>query len=460
MDVSLRIMGPLPVGVAGEILARKVCPICGAVSHPNALVCATCGTSLAEVTPDADNRPRAARLPNYDHRFGETDLSEAEVRRSGELLFTVAGALALVVLCAGALALALPGVIGAAATPTPDSQVLAESTSSLDSILITNTAPPTNPMVLATVTPAPPTATPEPTQGPCEYVIQAGDDLITLAWHCGHRSLDILPAILALNDLSAPEAIQVGQTILIPRPTPTVDPDAALIPTATGAAAADVAAMFVAEANATPPTATLFPTATLLPGIMWHIVQPQESMVSIMYQYFTTAEVLAQINPEVAFSLCDFQFDTGGDSCTVLLQPGQRLRVPAPTPTPTLSPTPSGSETATPTATATFNAPSALSPNDRVRFAVDQIITLRWVTTGQLAAGETYRVSVTDETAGLSFTADTSELSFIIPFGWQGQDGRPHTFRWSVGVAASGSDTLRYETPARTFVWTSRGTPP
>lgn len=441
-------------------MARKVCPICGAVSHPNAVVCATCGTSLAEVTPESDNRPRAARLPQYDPRFGETDLYEGEVRRSGELILTLVGALTLVVLCVGALILALPGVFGAVSTSTPESSVLAESTQDFDSILITNTMVPTNPMVLATVTPAPPTATLEPTQGPCEYLVRAGDDLITLAWNCGHRSLDVLPAILELNNLSAPEAIQVGQTILIPRPTPTVDPNAASVPTATGAAAADVAAMFVAEANATPPTATLFPTATLLPGIMWHIVQPQESMVSIMYQYFTTAEVLAQINPEIAFSLCDFQFDTGGDSCTVLLQPGQRLRVPAPTPTPTLSPTPSGSETATPTATATFNAPSALSPNDRVRFAADQIITLRWVTTGQLSTGETYRVLVTDESAGVAYSADTAELSFIVPSAWQGQDGRPHTFRWSVGVAASGSASLRYETPARTFIWTSRGTPP
>ncbi len=356
-------MGALPGAADGETLARKLCPICSTVCHPNATVCPTCGASLADVQPEPDRRPRAAKAPGYDRRYGETDLYEGETRRSGEWLLTIGGLAALAVLCAGVLAFALPALNRMTSSPTATATLAATTDPSV--ILITNTPRPTMPMALATVTPAPPTATPPPTEGPCAYIIQSGDDLITLAYDCGHRSLEILPAILELNNLSAPEAIQVGQTILIPRPTPTPDPAGALLPTSTGEGASDVAALFVAEANATPPTATLMPTPTLLPGLMWHTVQSQESMVAIMYQYNTTAEVLAQINPEIAFSQCDFQFDTGGPACTVLLQPGQLFRVPAPTPTPTLSPTPSGSETATPTATATFNAPSALSPTDR-----------------------------------------------------------------------------------------------
>jgi LysM repeat protein len=439
-------------------LAQKICPICGAVNHPNATMCPTCGTSLSGVQTEAAKQPKSARPAHYDRRFGETDLFEGEVRRSPELVLTIIGGAALVVLCVAALIVALPALNSAtaAATPTEDAAALTGGTPTSDAILITNTVRPT--MAMATVTPAPPTATPPPTEGPCEYTVQPGDDLITLAYRCGHRSLDIVPEILTLNDLSAPEAIQVGQTLLIPRPTPTADPAAQAVPaTQEGDTAGEgVAALFVIEANATPPTATLFPTPTLLPGIQWHIVQPQESMVSIMYQYNTSAEVLSQINPEVPFSQCDFQYDTGGPSCMVLLQPGQQLRVPAPTPTPTLSPTPSGSETATPTATATFNAPSLISPNDRARFSADEIVTLRWVTTGVLGPGDAYRVQVEDLTAGQSYSADTGELFFILPSGWQGQDGRPHEFRWSIGLVPAGTDQLRYETPARTFIWNSR----
>lgn len=443
-------------------MAQKICPICGTVNHPNAVICPTCGTSLNTVQSEAARQPRSAQSPEYDRRFGETDLYEGEVRRSPELLLTVAGAILLTLLCAGALIGALSAIDGGiTATPAEGTAALAGGTATSDAVLITNTVRPT--VELETVTPAPPTPTPLPTEGPCEYTVQQGDDLITLAYRCGHRSLDIMPEILRLNNLPAPEAIQVGQTLLIPRPTPAPDPAGAQAAPSTQdtANASGAASLFVVESNATPPPATRIPTATLLPGIQWHIVQPQESMVGIMYQYNTSAEVLSQINPEIPFSLCDFQYDTGGDTCMVYLQPGQQIRVPAPTPTPTLSPTPSGSETATPTATATFNAPSLISPNDRARFGANDIVTLRWMTTGVLGAGDAYRVSLEDLTTGQSYSADTSELFLILPSGWQGQDGQPHDFRWSIGLVLAGSDQLRYETPTRTFTWNSRqGTGP
>lgn len=421
-------------------------------------MCPTCGTSLADVPAQSNRAARSQKAPGYDRRYGETDLYEGETRRSGELVLMVVGIAFLAILCVGTLVFALPRLNGTQSDNLSTPSAVA-NTPDPNAILITNTARPTSPVMMTTVTPAPPTSTIPPTEGPCEYQVRQGDSLITLASACGHRSLDVLPAILELNNLSAPEAIQIGQTILIPRPTPTGDPAAADIEP-TGEVQGDVAALFVAEAVGTPPTATLLPTSTLLPGIMWHVVLPQESMVAIMYQYNTTAEVLAQINPEIAFSQCDFQYDTGGPACTVLLQPGQQFRVPAPSPTPTLSPTPSGSETATPTATATFNAPSPLSPADRTRFAADQIVTLRWVTTGQLAPGEKYRVTVTNETTGTTHTGDTQDLSFIVPAEWQGIGGEAQTYSWTVGVADSGSGALRYETPARRFIWSTQGTPP
>ena len=125
--------------------------------------------------------------------------------------------------------------------------------------------------------------------------------------------------------------------------------------------------------------------------------------------------MLSQLNPEVTFSQCDYGNPAGGPECTVLIYAGQQIRVPAPTPTPTLSPTLSGSETATPTLTATFNAPSALSPADRALFMKNEFITLRWVASGTLSEGQTYRVRVEDMTAGKVYSADTTDLVFHSP---------------------------------------------
>ncbi|MCS7071174.1 MAG: LysM peptidoglycan-binding domain-containing protein, partial [Anaerolinea sp.] len=321
-------------------------------------------------------------------------------------------------------------------------------------------------LMLPTVTPQPPSPTPTETPGPCRVTVQAGDGLIGLASRCGHRSMDVIPLILELNGLSAPESIQVGQQILIPWPTPTIDPNAPT-PTPVGGNVgrrngADL--IFIenvdSAVNGPPtemPTATATPTDALPPGVTWHVVQPNENMIIIASIYNTNAETLAQLNPEIAFSQCDFSLDTGGPRCTVLLRQGQRMRVPAPTPTPTLSPTLSGSETPTPTATPTFNAPNALSPPDRALFGVDDIITLRWITTGALGPDERYRVTVRDLTSGREFSADTTELLFIIPRDWQGTEQRLYEYEWTVSVISEQSpDTALFTTDPRTFSWQGR----
>jgi hypothetical protein len=184
-------------------------------------------------------------------------------------------------------------------------------------------------------------------------------------------------------------------------------------------------------------------------------------MVQIAYEYNTDAETLAQINPEVPFSQCDFSETSGGPSCTVLLQPGQLFRVPAPSPTPTLSPTPSGSETATPTITPTFNAPALISPNNRALFRADDLITLRWVSSGVLGIGERYQIIVRDLTSGAEYRETTQELFFIVPAAWQGTDDRRHDYEWRVGVVTeSDRSNMLYPTEPRLFTWESRGGTP
>jgi LysM repeat protein len=299
------------------------------------------------------------------------------------------------------------------------------------------------------------------------HKVVPGDDLISIIWGCGYRTLDIMPTVLEMNKLSSPEMIQVGQDIVVPWPTATPDSNGA----ADGQA--DTAVVMNSDGEVQPtdigipglviaalPTQgppTPIPSPTLLPGVMWHTVQTNENIAVIAYAYNTSLETLSQLNPEVTFSQCDFGKPTGGDTCTVLIQPGQQLRVPAPTPTATLSPTLSGSETATPTLTATFNAPSPLSPADRSLFEHDELVTLRWVGSGTLDTGETYRVMVEDVTSGQTYSSDTTDLSLILPADWQGQDGKRHDYRWTVSVIRlDDPDHPTFTTEPRLFTWEGR----
>ncbi len=449
-------------------MAFKVCPICGTRTHSNATVCPTCGTSLADVKA-SNGTTRGTSQPQYEDQFGETDLLESGVRSRGETLLFAGLLIGVFAVCAILILLPIAAFTSQAeASSNETATVIAIQTMGIPPtalttgpvILATNTPRPT--LSLPTVTPAPPTATPIPTEGPCEVQVQAGADLISLAYSCGHRSMDVLPLILEMNDLASAESLQAGQTLLIPRPTieGALQEQVATTESDTGDTSA-LLSQSVASAPEATLTPTLYPSATLLPGVMWHVVEPNDNMIAIMYEYHTSAEVLSQLNPEVAFSQCDFQYDTGGESCTVFLQPGQMFRVPAPTPTATLSPTLSGSETATPTITPTYNAPNALTPNNRAVFQRDEIVTLRWQSTGTLAPDEVYRVNAADLSSGASYTADTTELYFIVPQNWQGTDERRHEYEWTISVVNPNQpDTLLFTTAPRTFSWEGRLTQP
>ena len=443
----------------------KICPICGTPSHHNAPLCSTCGAALTDVPIVSETRKSSTTKPHYDRRYGETDLLEGELRRRSEV-YLFGGLLVLLAFaCVGAVVFVGLRWVTPPATATSVAQTEPPTIPAL--AIATNTLPP--PPLMSTVTPPPPTSTLTPTPGPCTRKVQPGDDLISIAWACGHRSLDVIPLILELNKMSSPDVLQVGQEIQVPWPTETPDTDSA----AQNGTAGDV---MVADSNsfvtatafqiipglelASAPTQappTLPPTPTLLPGVAWHTVQANEDIAGIAYEYSTTLETLSLLNPEIGFPQCDFGSPTGGDNCMVIIQIGQQVRVPAPTPSPTLSPTLSGSETPTPTLTATFNAPSALSPGDRVLFMRGDLITLRWVASGTLNEGESYHVSVEDLTTGTSYSGDTTELFYIVPSDWQGQDGKRHDYRWTVSVIRlDAPETPYFTTEPRLFTWEGR----
>ena len=434
----------------------KVCPICDARNHRNAALCATCGTTIVEVAPHEQSREDDFGAERYDYRLGETDLAEESLIPIGRVLsaFMI---LIVVLIVAGVAWTALGPRL-----PEGSSAHAAIERTAAPTRMAGPSVTPGSPTATYTASP-PPTAAPTDTEtpAPCVRKVAAGDSLIGIISRCGHRSLEILPTVMALNGIVDETRIQVGQEIIVPLPSPTPDPAATPPLTAEGdvdsASAADdsrsAGLALVAAVDPFAPTAT----PTLLPGLMWHVVQPEENMIVIAVQYETNAKSLSDLNPEIEFYLCDFGLAYGGPECTVQLRQGQKIRVPAPTPTMTPIPTASGSETPTPLPTATFNAPLAISPPDQAFFTAFEQVTLRWVTTGRLADNEVYRIHVTDTDTGATFSADTSELFYIIPDEWQAQDADSHHYSWHVSVSDIDTNDVSLSTAVRTFVWQGVG---
>jgi len=446
----------------------KICPICDSPNHRNATLCSTCGATLTTIPLVTAEAESTARNQQYDQTHGETDLLEGNLRWMGGT-YLLGGLLTLAIIaCIGFIIFVGTRLINSPGTSNnirpPDSSITTPiSTLGNELSISTNTPQPT--IFLATVTQGPPTetaapsATITPTQGPCSQVVQPGDDLISIIYRCGHRNFDtIVDTVVELNELEDASRIQQGQTIEVPWPTPTVDPNFSPTETATGEAGVALGGVPVADISGeTVMGVRLVATETLQPGVIWHTVKKDENIIIIAVEYGATLRILSELNPEVTFSQCDFGLGTGGENCVVQLIEGQQIRVPAPTPTPTIQPTASGSETPTPSATPTFNAPSALSPSNRAFFGKDDLITLRWVATGALEAGQSYLVQVRDQTNGKTYSATTQDLFFIIPEDWHGQESERHDYVWTISMIDSNNpDNPYFTTEARIFTWQGR----
>lgn len=433
--------------------AFKVCPICETRNQRGAVLCASCGTSLANVAPQMSSRPAEPTETIYDYRLGESDLAEESLNRAGRIMSVF---LILLILAAAALAafhmLSMrasdSGAADAARPPTAKPPHIAGPT-------VTH-GPPTATYTSSPIPTPPPTDTLTPS--PCLRKVAPGDSLIAIVSRCGHRNLAILPTVMKLNGITDETRIQIGQEIVVPLPSPTHDPadsEAPPIESEIDSASAKTGAERVALLAFDPFAPTLTPT--LLPGLMWHIVQPDENMIVIALQYETNAKALSDLNPEIEFSLCDFGLAYGGPECTVPLQQGQFIRVPAPTPTITPVPTASGSETPTPRPTATFNAPIAQSPPDGAFFAPREQVTLRWVATGRLSSTDAYRVVLSNTDTGASYDAETNELFFIVPSEWGPKDENSQYYSWQVSVLNTITGGISHSSPPRAFIWQGVG---
>lgn len=461
--------------------AQKRCPICETYNPKKAAYCMNCGASLAHAelelgTPKDSSASRTSPTTGYDFRYGETDLSEDGLSRKAQVyLASLVGVL--IVLVLGALAYGFAPSLLPQPSPTPSpSQTL--------DITLTPSAT----LALATVTQGQPTDTPTPTPtetftpaptetpSPCVQVVGAGEGMLALISRCGHASLDVIPLVVTLNGLNNENDLRANQTILIPFPTPTFDPNS--VPTAPPAgegasganiALSDASVQTVAlpgvlsedDIRATQAVNPFFlPTATNPPGVGEHRVAFGQTIIEIISLYQTNIDSIDKLNPQMDFFQCEMGQTFGGPACVVPLFEGQLIRVPVPTPTPTFTFTPNGSETPTPTPTPTVNAPSLSSPSNRAYFRRDERVTLRWTATGTLGLDETYLVTVQNLTEGLAFSAETRDLSYILPPQWQSDRPAQVEYVWTVGIATQGNpQSARYTTLPSSFTWEGRGEP-
>jgi phage tail protein X len=330
----------------------------------------------------------------------------------------------------------------------------------------TNTRP--APPLLPTVTPQPPTDTPTPTPGPCIKTAQAGDTIYGLAYQCGHRHMSIVPLIVENNiGLDCETCLREGQVLEIPWPTPTEGPpETSNLQQDTSGGTVDqmvgdamVAQVSVNEFGTPDRLATVFVEPTLRPGLAWHYINQDETLISVINLYNTDAKAISDLNPEVDFRQCDFGMRYGGEKCNVMLFIGQRLRVPAPTPLPTIPPTPSGSETPTPSPTPTFNVPAAFLPEEGAFFDAFTLVTLHWTTSGSLGPNERYLVTVRNLDSEQVFQELTEEVYFVLPGGWQATDGKTHKYEWVISIATIDGNQVtstRQPTTPRRFEWQGR----
>ena len=126
-------------------------------------------------------------------------------------------------------------------------------------------APPAEDPTASAIVAAPPTPTPTPRAEPVEYVVQTGDTLGTIAEQFGITMDDLM----AMNSLTDPNLIRVGQTLFIPAagvPLPTPTPTATIIPAQPAAQSTTEFILPPADISLTPtPSPTPIPTATAPP---------------------------------------------------------------------------------------------------------------------------------------------------------------------------------------------------
>ncbi len=373
-----------------ETTHTKLCPTCGTRLAENASRCVVCGSEFS-ATPKpkakSEKTVRGARMP-------EVTLSLPAAL--GLLaVFLIVGALALFFTLKGTGK--LPDMT---AVPSPTETVTITPTPT-DTLIPTET----------------PTLTPEP---PVEYTVKSGDSCISIASLYGSS----VSAIVSLNSLNSNcTDLQIGQKILVPRPTPTPPP--------------------AATATLEPADATRAACQTVA-----YTVQANDTLSAIAINYGVSMQAIKEWN---GLSTDNVFIDT-----QLIIPLCMRAATPGPSPTPTTPPP--------------YAAPNLLLPADGATFtlAADSV-TLQWASVGALRDNERYQVTVEDVTGGTGrrLTQHVTDTKFIVPVTFRPLDNSSHIMRWwVVSVRQTGTDdqgnpiwsTAGAASPMHVFGWSGAGT--
>ncbi len=300
----------------------------------------------------------------------------------------------------------------------------------------------------ATHTPRPPTATtvPSVTSAFIEYVVQENDSMyyvIQLPQHGYNYEPNVAATVVALNsNIFNADFLPVGETILIPRPTPIATPAGA------SATQAILATIGIDNTSGAP-----LPSGA---EVGCYEVAEGDSLVGIAISYDTTLEVLSLLNQQINWFGCAFTEPSGGPDCNPNIQIGQCIHVPRPTPLPTKRPTPTGDETATPTAT--HMAPRLLYPVDGAHVAPGNLL-LQWVGVSGMTETDEYLIELIDQTSNNSLQQVSKSNAFWVSKEFVPQDGRIHIMQWRVSIARHNEQRVYFYVGApgiwRTFEWMS-----
>ncbi len=368
----------------------KKCPTCGSPLSESATRCLVCGRSI---TPspisksDKTAEVSATRLPHLS------------------LSLPIAILLVIVLLAIGA------GTVYGILSGT--GRVVEPTVTPTLTITPTTTQTPT-----ATLTNTPiPTSTPEP---PTEYTVKANDSCITIA-----VAFDVsVASIIVANNLDAQcITLRIGQTLLIPHPTPTVTP----LPTST-----------LGSAEATEAACTKIN----------YTVSANDTLSSIANNYAVPVSAIKEYNGMTSDIVYEGQ--------PLVIPLCQRLPTPGPTPTPTPPPP--------------YPGPNLLLPADGAPFSGnDDVVSLQWASVGTLRENEAYAVTVEDLTAGNRKLVEyVTETKYIVPTSFRPVDTVPHILKWYlVTVRQTGStkdgqpiyETAGVVSLPRVFSWWSTAHP-
>jgi len=304
-------------------------------------------------------------------------------------------------------------------------------TSAVATLDTTATLPPTN-------SPAPPSAPsetstigPTATIEPYTYQVEPGDTLFFIIQLFGYRDTAVVPEVLAMNGMANENDLIAGETLLIPRQTPTVGPTFTasstldpLITPPTGTATGTPGPTIDPNITVTYSDCNREHRCTSPDGQFWiHIVQSGDTIAGIAFAYETKVDCILREN---------------GLPQNPIIYEGQQIKVCIlVTQTPTLTPTGGPGSTATPIPTP--SAPSLIAPAQNAEVPRNQNVTLQWVDARPLDDGEYYLIVLQNVTTGEETRETTRSNSYRLPDSLKPGVGRSFQFEWRVVIVA-GSD--------------------